>query len=187
MLMDKLMGTQSIIITLDVDALLFEKLKHICDAGFSVVEINCIEPTLLKKIVDDFPMLQIGSGNITTVQQLEECHAAGVHFITSPGFLPAIAQTATLYSINYLPGIATFSEAMHAIELGCRNVRPFPAHLAFCTHLNKCLPLLRLYPADIEWEDAEHFLNLPSVAAVSILNPEFKQLQALKSDSLISA
>ena len=98
--MDKLMGTQSIIITLDVDALLFEKLKHICDAGFSVVEINCIEPALLKKIVDDFPMLQIGSGNITTVQQLEECHAAGVHFITSPGFLPAIAQTATIYSIN---------------------------------------------------------------------------------------
>ena len=76
---------------------------------------------------------------------------------------------------------------MHAIELGCRNVRPFPAHLAFCTHLNKCLPLLRLYPADIEWEDAEHFLNLPSVAAVSILNPEIKQLQALRSDSLISA
>ena len=187
MLMDKLMDTQSIIITLDVDAHLFDKLKHISDAGFCVVEINSTEQTLLQKILREFPKLRIGSGNIITVKQLEDCHQAGVHFITSPGFLPSIVQTASLYSIHYLPGVATLSEAMHAIELGCQQVRPFPANLAFCTHLNKCLPLLRLFPAEIEWEEAEHFLNLPSVAAVSIINPERKQLHALKNESLLSA
>jgi len=187
MLMENLIGTQSIIITLDVDKFLFEKLRQISDTGFSVIEINCIEQSLLRKILNDFPLLRIGSGNIINVQQLEDCHKAGVHFITSPGFLPAIAQTSAIYSINYLPGVATLSEAMHAIELGCKNVRPFPANLAFCSHLNKCLPLLRLFPAEIEWEEAEHFLNLPSVAAISILNPEVKQLQALKNESLIGA
>ena len=187
MLIDKLIGTQSIIITLDVDTLLFEKLQKISDAGFSVVEINCIEPNLLRKLLNAFPMLRIGAGNIINVQQLEDCHQAGVHFITSPGFLPAIAQTAAIYSINYLPGVATMSEAMHAIHLGCQNVRPFPANLAFCTHLNKCLPLLRLFPADIEWDEAEHFLNLPSVAAVSIINPELKQLQTLRNEFVIGA
>ena len=187
MLMDKLIDAQSIIITLDVDTLLFEKLQHISDTGFSVVEINCCDQSLLRKILTDFPALRIGAGNIITVQQLEDCHNAGVHFITSPGFLPAIALTAAIHSINYLPGVATLSEAMHAIDLGCKNVRPFPANLAFCTHLNKCLPLLRLFPAEIEWEEAEHFLNLPSVAAISILNPEAKQLQTFKNESFAGA
>lgn len=186
MLMDKLLDAQSIIITLDVDTLLFEKLKKIADAGFSVVEINCIEPTLLRQVLHDFPMLRIGAGNIITVEQLDICHAAGVHFITSPGFLPALAQTAAVYSILYLPGIATLSEAMHAMALDCHHVRPFPANLAFCTHLNKCLPFLRLFPAEVEWEDAEHFLNLPSVAAISVINPEMKQLHALGISHLIS-
>lgn len=179
MLMDKLIGVQSIIITLDVDAYLFEKLKHISQTDFSVVEINSFDQKILNKALQDFPTLRIGAGNIITTQQLEDCYQAGVHFATSPGFLPEIAQTASIYSINYLPGVATASEAMHAMSLGCQHVRPFPASLSFCTLLNKCLPLLRLFPAEIEWEEAEHFLNLPSVAAVSITNPEIKQLQAL--------
>ena len=179
MFMDKLLGVQSIIITLDVDAHLFNKLNQLAQANFLVVEINCTDKSLLSRALQDFPTLRIGAGNITTTQQLEDCYHAGVHFVTSPGFLPSIAQTAAVYSMSYLPGIATPSEAMHAMSYGCQHVRPFPASLAFCTLLNKNLPLLRLFPAEIEWEEAEHFLNLPAVAAVSVLNPELKQLQSL--------
>lgn len=179
MVMDKITDNQSIIITLDVDALLFDNLQQIAAAGFTVVEINSVEPRILGSALKSFPMLRIGAGNIVNTQQLEDCYQANAHFVTSPGFLPAIAQTANIYSVNYLPGVATLSEAMLAMSLGCQHVRPFPANLAFCTILNKCLPLLRLFPAEIECEEVEHFLNLPSVAAVSILNPERKQLQAL--------
>lgn len=181
MMMDKITGKQSIIVTLDVDALLFDKLHTISDAGFSMVEINCVDVNLIKSALSSFPMLRIGAGNIITPQQLEDCYQAGAHFVTSPGFLPAIAQTASVYSINYLPGIATISEAMQAVAIGCQHVRPLPADLRFCTLLNKYLPLLRLFPAEVEWEEVEHFLNLPSVAAVSILNPENKQLHALSA------
>ena len=183
-MMDTLIGSQSIIITLDVDALLIERLKQIVQAGFSVVEINCIEDHLLKQVLRDFPMLRIGAGNVTDTQQLELYYQAGAHFITSPGFTLALAQTANIYSINYLPGVATISEAMQAISLGYHQVRPYPADLVFCTLLNKSLPEVRLFPAEIEWEEAEHFLNLPSVSAVSILNPESKQLRALSSGIL---
>jgi 2-dehydro-3-deoxyphosphogluconate aldolase/(4S)-4-hydroxy-2-oxoglutarate aldolase len=41
--------------------------------------------------------------------------------------------------------------------------------------------MLRLYPAEVEWDEAEHYLTLPSVAAISIINPESKQLAALSS------
>lgn len=170
--MDKLFSNHSIIVTLDVDALLFDRLKQIAQAGFSIVEINCSEQKLLNKILQDFPSLRIGAGNIITTQQLEDCYQAGVHFASSPGFLPAIAQTASIYSMNYLPGIATISEAMQVMALGYHQARPYPANFAFCASVNKCLPALRLFPAEVEWDEAEHYLSLPAVAAVSIINPE---------------
>lgn len=178
-MMDKLFANQSIIVTLDVDSFLFDRLKQISQAGFYVVEINSCDTVLLKKILQEFPSLRIGSGNVTSTQQLEDCYSAGVHFASSPGFIPAIAQTAAIYSMNYLPGIATPSEAMQVMALGHHQARPYPATLSFCALLNKCLPMLRLFPAEIEWDEAEHYLSLPAVAAVSILNPGAKQLSAL--------
>ncbi|KTD64871.1 beta/alpha barrel domain-containing protein [Legionella spiritensis] len=181
---DKLFGNQSFIVTLDVDTYLFERLKHIADAGFAVVEVNTHDQNLLKKILEEFPGLRVGSGNVINTQQLEDCYQAGVHFVSSPGYLAAIAQTAAIYSINYLPGIATISEAMQVISLGYHQARPYPATLSFCTLLNKCLPMLRLFPAEVEWEEAEHYLSLPAVAAVSILNPETKMLDMLSAGVL---
>ncbi len=180
MKMDKLIDNQSIIITLDIDSHLYEKLRTISKSGYSVVEINSTDPAILSGVIGDFPHLRIGAGNIINTEQLERCYQAGAHFVTSPGFLPAIAQTANIYSINYIPGIATLSEAMEALSLGCQHVRPYPANLNFCTLLNKSIPLLRLFPAEVEWEEVEHFLTLPSVAAVSVLNPDVKQLPTLE-------
>ena len=177
--MEKTLGSQSIIITLDVDTLLFDKLNQVVDAGFTAVEINCIDQSLLSSALHHFPMLRIGAGNVLSTDQLEKSYQAGAHFATSPGFLPAITQTASVYGINYLPGVATLSEAMQASALGCQHVRPFPANLNFCNLLNKYLPLLRLYPAEIAWDEAEYFLNLPAVAGVSIINPEAKTLKTL--------
>jgi 2-dehydro-3-deoxyphosphogluconate aldolase/(4S)-4-hydroxy-2-oxoglutarate aldolase len=179
--MEQLTQNQSIIITLDVDVLLFDRLAELIKAHFLVVEINSIDSNTLTSVLHHFPMLRVGAGNILTTQQLEDSYTAGAHFATSPGFLPAIAQTADLYSMNYIPGVATLSEAMHAMSFGCKNVKPFPAKLDFCALLNKYLPLLRLFPAEIEGEEIEHFLSLPAVAAVSIINPDYKQLQSLST------
>lgn len=181
MIIDKLLSNQSVIVSLDVDKLLFDRLQQIIEAGFSLIEINSTEEKLLSQIIKQFPDSTIGAGGIINTDQLEQCYQAGVHFASSPGFVPAIAQTASVYSMNYLPGVATVSEAMAAMAIGYKQVRPFPASLAFCTLLNKCLPDLNLFPAEIEWDEAEHFLNLPAVTAVSIHNPNKKQLIALSS------
>jgi len=179
--MDNITADQSIIISLDVDTFMFDKLQQIVEAGFSLVEINSVDQLFLKNAITTFPMLRIGASNIINTQQLDSCNEAKVHFITSPGYLPSIVQTACIYTINYLPGIATLSEALQAHEQGCKQVRPFPANLQFCTLLNKYLPDLKLFPAEIEIDEVEHYLSLPSVSAVSILNPEIKQLQTLRS------
>ena len=181
MIKDQLLGNQSVIVSLDVDNFLFQRLEQITKEGFGLIEINSTDQKLLSQVISQFPNIKVGAGGIVDTQQLENCYRAGVHFASSPGFLPAIAQTAMVYSMNYLPGVATISEAMAAISLGYQQVRPFPANLAFCTVLNKCLPCLNLFPAEIEWDEAEHFLNLPAVAAVSIHNPDKKQLNAMSA------
>ncbi|CAM2992117.1 bifunctional 4-hydroxy-2-oxoglutarate aldolase/2-dehydro-3-deoxy-phosphogluconate aldolase [Legionella worsleiensis] len=182
---DKLMVNQPVIVSLDVDNLLFERVDQIKEAGFTTVEINSTDSQLLSELIKRNPSIKIGACGIINTQQLEDCYNAGVHFASSPGFLPAIAQTAHVYSMDYLPGVATVSEAMAALHLGFNRVRPFPASLAFCTLLNKSLPSLLLFPAEIEWEEAEHFLNLPAVTAVGIHNPDKKQLVSLSSGVLV--
>lgn len=176
MKIDHIFEEQSIIIALDVDALLFDKIERAAAAGYSVIEINGVEPFMLERVLTEFPHLKIGVGNVVTAQQLEHAHQAGAHFVTSPGFLPVLVQTAQIYSINYIPGIATLSEAMQVFALSCHYVRPFPASLSMCNLLSKYLPLLRLLPAEVELDEAEHFLNLPAVAAVSVINPEVRML-----------
>lgn len=175
------LANESIIITIDVDKLLFERLNQISQLGFKTVEINSADTAVLQKIIKEFSQLYIGSGNIINTKQLEDAYQAGVHFATSPGFLPAIAQTASIYSMNYLPGIATISEAMQIMALGYQQARPYPSNLSFCTLINKCLPTLRLFPAEVEWDETEHYLSLPAVSAISILNPDKKQLNALSA------
>jgi 2-dehydro-3-deoxyphosphogluconate aldolase / (4S)-4-hydroxy-2-oxoglutarate aldolase len=185
MTLDTLLGNQSVIISLDVDTFLFERLEQIANFGVSLVEINTTDTKLLKKAVTQYPSIRIGAGGLTTTQQIEDCYTAGVHFATSPGFLPAMALTARVYSMNYLPGVATISEAMEALSIGYEQVRPFPASLPLCSLLNKTLPHLKLFPSEVEWEEAEHFLNLPSVVAIGIHNPDKKQLKALSSGILV--
>lgn len=183
---EKMFCNQSIIITLDVDALLFNRLQQVHDHGFSIVEINSHDQSLLSRIIQTFPTLRVGAGNVITIQQLETCYQAGVHFVSSPGFLASIAQTASVYSMNYLPGVATPSEAMQVMSLGYQQARPYPATLSFCALLNKALPTLRLFPAEIEWDEVEPYLSLPSVAAISVLNPENAQLLALSAAGLFA-
>jgi len=174
--MEHMIGTQSLIITLDVDASLFTQLEHIQDAGFSVVELNNAEPAILIDALKTYPSLRLGVSNIINTDQLEKAQEAGAHFGSSPGFMPSLIQTANIYNFHYLPGVATPSEAMQATALGCQHVRPLPATLSFCTLLNKYLPNLRLFPADVRQEEAEQLLKLDSVSAVSVLNPDIKHL-----------
>ncbi|MDP3267731.1 MAG: bifunctional 4-hydroxy-2-oxoglutarate aldolase/2-dehydro-3-deoxy-phosphogluconate aldolase [Legionella sp.] len=182
MSLGKVLGNQSLIVSLDVNDFLFDRLEEIIKAGLNLVEINSSDQELLSKLMTQFPALKIGAFGIIDAQQLENCYQANVHFVSSPGFLPAIAQTATIYSMNFMPGVATVSEAMAAMSLGYSHVRPYPAELAFCKTLNKCLPNLKLYPCDVSWDESEDFLSVSTVSAVSVLNPGIKQLNALVSD-----
>ena len=177
---DKLITPESIIITLDVDDFLFDHLQQINQiTNSAVVEINSVNSNLLTTAIKQFPTLCIGAGNITTLDELEICQQTDVEFITSPGFLPEMVQTADMYNITYLPSISTISEAMHAISIGCQNLRVLPTSIALCTTLYRYLPQLKLFPANVTEESIKRYLSLPFVGAISLLNPDPQLLQAV--------
>ncbi len=101
MTMDNLVDLKSMIITLDVDALIVSKLQLLTKAGYTMVELNSVDPRFLAKIMDDFPMLTVGAGNVTNTQQLEHCYKAGLDFVTSPGFVPELGsnRSSLLYKL----------------------------------------------------------------------------------------
>jgi 2-dehydro-3-deoxyphosphogluconate aldolase / (4S)-4-hydroxy-2-oxoglutarate aldolase len=172
----ELLGTQSVIITLDIFDNIFDKIDLCKELNFSLIEVNTTDIELFRQLILSYPDMKIGAGMITNADQLEAFYKIGAAFLTSPGFLPNLAQTAAVYKMHYLPGISTISEAMKAAEFNCVNIRPFPADIDLCMQLNKYLPAMNLLPAEIEWRNAKHFLNLPSVTAISIINPKNEQL-----------
>src|SRR3990167_3377435 len=95
---------RSILISLDVNDILFETLTEIAKTD-CIVEINSTDKQLLKQVVQEFPQIKIGAANIINSQELERCCESGVAFVSSPGLLPTLAQTATIYNMNYIPGI----------------------------------------------------------------------------------
>ena len=182
---DDFISRNSIVISLDVDALLFNKLEELVKANFTMIEINSSEPLLLKKAIQDFPRVQIGAGNIINSQQLEDCCNAGVSFITSPGFLAPLAQTAEMFSIKYIPGIATVSEGMQVLALDKHNVKVLPANLELCKTLSQTLPLLRLFPI-VPIKEAKEYLKIPGVTAVNLVNPDLQELISLSSAGVVA-
>ncbi len=177
--MEQLIESNSLIVTLDVDNALFDKLNQVKGAGLSIVELNNVEPDILADALNTYPSLKLGVGNVLNTEELEAAYSAGAHFATSLGFMPELVQTASVYGFHYLPGVATFSEAMSAASLGCQHVRPFPATLTFCSHLSKYLPQLRLFPAEVSEADIPALLQLSNVNAVSTINPQLNQLNTL--------
>lgn len=176
---NNLYGNESIIMGLVADDLLENHIEHVLQAGFRRIEVQSHDIERLKAIKAKYPNISLGAGMVITTQQLEDCYLAQLDFVTSPGFLPSLVQTASIYSIDYTPGVATVSEAMQVFALGCVQVRPLPATLSFCQTLSQYLPELKQVPADIDWNIAEQYLAIPTVSSVSICNPEKEDLAAM--------
>lgn len=183
---NNLYSNESIIVSLVADDLLENRIEHTLRAGFRRIEVQSHDMERLKAIKAKFSDISLGAGMVITTQQLEDCYLSQVDFVTSPGFLPSLVQTASIYSIDYMPGVATISEAMQVYALGCKQVRPLPATLSFCQTLSQYIPELKLIPADIDWDIAEQFLAIPSVSSVSICNPESEHLKAMSDSQVVS-
>ncbi|SPA42599.1 multifunctional: 2-keto-3-deoxygluconate 6-phosphate aldolase; 2-keto-4-hydroxyglutarate aldolase; oxaloacetate decarboxylase [Cupriavidus taiwanensis] len=151
---------------------------HVSEAlvtgGLPLLEITLRTPVALEAIravAAALPQACVGAGTVLNVEQLHAVRDAGAQFAVSPGLTPTLAAGARGAGISLLPGVATASEAMAALESGFTFLKFFPAQAAggvpMLKSLGGPLPQLRFCPTGgIDAALAPSYLALPNVVCV---------------------
>ncbi|MFS8934222.1 bifunctional 4-hydroxy-2-oxoglutarate aldolase/2-dehydro-3-deoxy-phosphogluconate aldolase [Cupriavidus taiwanensis] len=151
---------------------------HVSEAlvtgGLPLLEITLRTPVALEAIravAAALPQACVGAGTVLSVEQLHAVRDAGAQFAVSPGLTPTLAARAQGAGISLLPGVATASEAMAALEAGFTFLKFFPAQAAggvpMLKSLGGPLPQLRFCPTGgIDAALAPSYLALPNVVCV---------------------
>ena len=103
------------------------------DGGLPALEITLRTPQamdIIAAIKEACPKAIVGAGTVNTPAQVEACARAGVEFIVSPGLHQPLLQAVRETEIPYLPGVATASEVLLAINEGLTACKFFPAQQA---------------------------------------------------------
>lgn len=107
--------------------------RALLDGGVDVIELTLRTPLALEAVQlirRDVPELLVGVGTVRTPRQVEQIVAAGAAFGLAPGLNKAVLQAAASRRLPFIPGVMTPTELDTAIELGCREVKFFPAEPA---------------------------------------------------------
>ncbi|MGY4109238.1 bifunctional 4-hydroxy-2-oxoglutarate aldolase/2-dehydro-3-deoxy-phosphogluconate aldolase [Aeromonas encheleia] len=98
--------------------------------GISVFEITLRTPVALDAIAliaKAMPEAMVGAGTVLNCAQFDAAVAAGARFVISPGMTPALLAHAAKSTAPLIPGVATASEVMQALEAGYSHLKFFPA------------------------------------------------------------
>jgi 2-dehydro-3-deoxyphosphogluconate aldolase/(4S)-4-hydroxy-2-oxoglutarate aldolase len=74
-----------------------------------------------------FPDMLVGAGTVLTVSQAQQAVEAGARYIVSPGFSPSVVAWCLQHEIPVLPGVATPTEIIAALDAGLTVLKFFPA------------------------------------------------------------
>jgi 2-dehydro-3-deoxyphosphogluconate aldolase / (4S)-4-hydroxy-2-oxoglutarate aldolase len=101
--------------------------------GISQIEITLRTPAALpamQAIAKHFPQMAISAGTVLTPQQFDQAADQGASLFISPGLTETLAEYAQRRAYSWVPGAATASEFMRAIEWGFELIKFFPAQAA---------------------------------------------------------
>jgi 2-dehydro-3-deoxyphosphogluconate aldolase/(4S)-4-hydroxy-2-oxoglutarate aldolase len=71
--------------------------------------------------------LTVGAGTVLTPEQAERAVSAGARFVVLPGFDEEVVEKCRELGVPGVPGIATATELMRALQAGLDTVKLFPA------------------------------------------------------------
>ncbi len=150
--------------------------------GIRALEVTLRTPAALdaiRQIRDRVPGALVGAGTVLTPDDWRRAQDAGALFGISPGLTPALLAAAQKSPLPFVPGVATASEAMAALDAGFTALKLFPAEAVggrtLLKSLHGPLPQLLFCPTGgINPGNAASYLALPNVACVggSWLVPE---------------
>lgn len=117
------------------------------------------------------PDLLVGAGTVLRADQVDQAVEVGARFVVSPGVSEAVIRRCRDLDVLCLPGVATATEIMSALDLGLDTLKFFPAEaaggLATLRALAGPFPDVWFVPTGgIGAESARDYLDEPSVLAV---------------------
>ncbi len=145
----------------------------LAEGGLPVAEITfrtAVAAAAIRRIAGETDAL-VGAGTVVRPEQVDEAVDAGARFIVTPGLsLPVIERCREL-DVLVIPGVATATEVIAALDQGLDLLKLFPAEAAGGIALLRALrgpfPDVRFVPTGgISAANAASYLALPSVAAV---------------------
>ena len=125
----------------------------------------------IRAVARNHPDVVVGAGTVTTAAQVDDVVAAGARYVVSPGLSAAVVRRAQEHGIPVLPGVATPSEIMAALDLGVDVVKLFPASVvggpAAIKAFSAPFPQVRFVPTGgVGADNLADYLDLEPVLAV---------------------
>ena len=125
--------SKSILPILTIEDASWAKELALClvDNGITQLEITLRTPQSWDAVekVRAVQGISLGVGSVSNLHDLKKAYALGVQFAVSPGLNQSLVKEAQNLGITYIPGVATATEIMTAIELGFTTVKWFPAEI----------------------------------------------------------
>ena len=143
------------------------------ESGFPLVEVTLRTNQSWSAVekMCEVSGIEVGVGSVVTVDDLKRSKDLGAKFAVSPGINRNLLQYAERLNLSYLPGVATPSEIMTAIELGIKILKWFPAEtlggLPALKAISAPFPDIRFIPTGgITSEKASSYLQQENVHSV---------------------
>ncbi|CRF50802.1 4-hydroxy-2-oxoglutarate aldolase @ 2-dehydro-3-deoxyphosphogluconate aldolase [Helicobacter heilmannii] len=148
--------------------------RALVQGGIKVLEITLRTKEALEainNIAQEVPEAIVGAGTVLNPTDLKRAEQAGAKFAISPGLTPALALAAKDCPIPLIPGVASGSEVMLALEHGLKALKFFPAQAAGGVAMLKSFagPFLEAFfcpTGGISLENMGDYLKLPNVLCV---------------------
>lgn len=144
--------------------------------GLPVAEITFrtdAAAAVIRTLKEQRPEILLGAGTVLTVENLRRAADCGATFAVAPGLNPRVVQEAQRVGIPFTPGVMTPSEIEHALSLGVKVLKFFPAGDAGGPKMLKSLsgPYahtgVRFIPTGgVTLENLSDYLAVPTVLAV---------------------
>jgi 2-dehydro-3-deoxyphosphogluconate aldolase/(4S)-4-hydroxy-2-oxoglutarate aldolase len=142
--------------------------------GLPAIELTLRTPAALdaiRAIADEVPEILVGAGTVVAPDQAELAAEAGAQFLVAPGTTLRLLHALQGTGLPFLPGVATVSEVLAALEAGCTEMKFFPAEasggVAFLKSVAAPVPAARFCPTGgITAASAPAYLSLPNVGCV---------------------
>ena len=148
--------------------------KAMLAGGVDLVEITFrteAAAECIRRIREACPEMLVGAGTVVNLSQAAEAARLGAGFMVSPGISTAVVEFCKARNIPVIPGVATSTEIMLAMDCGLDTVKFFPAEASGGTAMLKSLhgpfPAMRFLPTGgVKAANMREYLALPYVAAV---------------------